>query len=105
VVEVEVVREPMHQDDRRALPRVVPDVDPMLVPLYESLLVVHHSLGKDCQRTSGRSGRLRREGTLSCEVPSATSFGVSRRRFRLYASSSPRALWKSFTIRWPSSPG
>jgi hypothetical protein len=52
VVEVQVVREPMHQNDRRFLSRVFSDVDPMLVPLYENLLVDHHSLRKGWQLVS-----------------------------------------------------
>jgi hypothetical protein len=47
IVEVQVVREPMHQDDRRFRTRVFSDVDPVSVPLHESLLVGHHSLGKE----------------------------------------------------------
>jgi hypothetical protein len=42
VVEVYVVREAMHQNDRRFLSRVFSDVDPVLIPLYESLWVDHH---------------------------------------------------------------
>jgi hypothetical protein len=41
----------MHQNDRRFCSRVIPDVDPMVVPLYKSLLVDHHSLWKECRPT------------------------------------------------------
>jgi hypothetical protein len=44
VVEVQVVREAMHQNDRRFLPRMLSDVDPMLIPRHESLLVDHQVL-------------------------------------------------------------
>jgi hypothetical protein len=37
----------MHQNDRRFLSRVFPDVDPMLIPQYESFSVVHHFLRKE----------------------------------------------------------
>jgi hypothetical protein len=47
VVEVEVVWEAMHQNDRRFLSRMISNVDPMLIPLYESLLVDHFSLRKE----------------------------------------------------------
>jgi hypothetical protein len=46
VVEAQVVRKPMHQNDRRFLSRLFSDVEPILVPLYESLFVDHHSLRK-----------------------------------------------------------
>jgi hypothetical protein len=48
VVEVYVVREPVHQNDRRFRPRMVADVDLVSVPLHKSLLVDHHSLWKQC---------------------------------------------------------
>src|SRR6516164_11671923 len=44
VVEVEVVREPVHENDRRSRSRVVPDVDPVLVPAHNGLLIGHHFL-------------------------------------------------------------
>jgi hypothetical protein len=50
VVEVDVVWEPMHQNDRRFRAWVVSDVNPVLVPRHKSLLVAHHSLGRECQR-------------------------------------------------------
>src|SRR5262245_2394071 len=34
----------MHENDRRSRPWVVPDVDPVLVPPHNALLVGHHSL-------------------------------------------------------------
>src|SRR6516165_8786900 len=37
----------MHQNDRRFLSRMISNVDPMLIPLYESLLVDHFSLRKE----------------------------------------------------------
>ena len=43
IVEVKVVREPVHQNDRRFLSRVFPDVDAMAIPLYESLAVDHRA--------------------------------------------------------------
>jgi hypothetical protein len=51
VLEVQVVREPMHQNDRRFRPQVVPDVDPVLVPLHKSLFVGHYFLGIECRLT------------------------------------------------------
>jgi hypothetical protein len=39
VVEMEVVWEPMHQNDRRLLSRVFSDEDPVLILLYETHLV------------------------------------------------------------------
>src|SRR5262249_4644953 len=51
VVEVYVVREAVHENDRRFRPRVISDVDPVLVPLNKSLLVGHHSLGTECHIT------------------------------------------------------
>ena len=51
VVEVYVVREPVHENDRRFRPRVVSDVDPMVIPLNKSLLVGHHYLGTECYAT------------------------------------------------------
>src|SRR5512135_2415079 len=51
IVEVYVVREPMHQNDRWFRARVVSDIDPVLVPLHKSLLVDHHSLRKGCHPT------------------------------------------------------
>jgi hypothetical protein len=46
VVEVHVVREPMHHNDRWFRPRMVADVDPVSVPLHKRLFVGHHSLRK-----------------------------------------------------------
>src|SRR5215470_6698862 len=37
----------MHQNDRRFLSRMISNVDPMLIPLYESLLVDHFCLRKE----------------------------------------------------------
>src|SRR5262245_28232992 len=51
VVEVQVVREPVHEKDRRSRPRVVPDVDPVLVTPHNGLLVGHHSLRTKCHLT------------------------------------------------------
>src|SRR6516165_11980932 len=34
----------MHENDRRSHPRVVPDVDPVLVPPHNGFLVGHRSL-------------------------------------------------------------
>jgi len=45
----------VHENDRRFRPRVVSDVDPVLVPLNKSLLVGHHSLGF-VMGTPGRPG-------------------------------------------------
>ena len=55
IVEVQVVREPVHHNDRRFRPRVVSNVDPVLVPLHKSLLVDHRSLWKESHRTVGRA--------------------------------------------------
>jgi hypothetical protein len=44
VVEVHVVREPVHQNDRRFRPRMLADVDPVSISLHKRLLVDHHSL-------------------------------------------------------------
>src|SRR5262245_4484154 len=52
IVEVQVVREPVHHNDRRFRPRVVSNVDPVMVPLHKSLLVDHRSLGKESHRTT-----------------------------------------------------
>jgi hypothetical protein len=41
VVEVKVVREPMHQNDRRFLARVFPNIDPVLIPPNERFLADH----------------------------------------------------------------
>src|SRR6476661_4010147 len=51
VVEVYVVREAVHENDRRLRSRVVSDVDPVLVALNKSLLVGHHALGTECHLT------------------------------------------------------
>ncbi len=51
-----VVWEAMHQNDGRFLSRVFSDVDPVLIPLYESLLVDHHSLGKGWRLDSMAAG-------------------------------------------------
>src|SRR5262249_18364897 len=64
VVEVQVVRESVHQNDRWFRPRLVPDVDPVSVPLHKSLLVDHHSLGKDCRRTPYQRKGMRRQRTV-----------------------------------------
>jgi hypothetical protein len=53
VVEACVVWEAMHQNDRRFLSRVFSNVDPVLVPLYESLLVDNHSDRSNSQRSGG----------------------------------------------------
>ena len=58
VVEVYVVWEAMHQNDCWFLSRVFSDVDPVLIPLYESLLVDHHSLRKGWHLTPGISRAL-----------------------------------------------
>src|SRR5437667_399082 len=42
----------MHQNDRRFRSRMVADVDPVLVPLHNRLLVDHHSLRTEWHRTS-----------------------------------------------------
>ena len=44
VVQVYIVRESVHENDRRFRPRVISDVDPVLAPPNESFLVGHHSL-------------------------------------------------------------
>jgi hypothetical protein len=46
VVEVQVVREPMHQDDRRFFSRVVSNVDAVRMPLDESVVVDHDVIRK-----------------------------------------------------------
>src|SRR6516225_7836146 len=51
VVEVYVVREPVHENDRRFRSRVVSDVDPVVVPLNQSLLVGHLYPGTECHIT------------------------------------------------------
>jgi hypothetical protein len=43
VVEMQIVREPVHQDDRRLFAWVFADADSMLIPPYETLSVAHHS--------------------------------------------------------------
>ena len=40
----------LHLYDRRFCPRVVSNVDPVLVPRHKSLLVDHRSLRKETQR-------------------------------------------------------
>ena len=55
IVEVQVVRESMHHNDRRFRPRVVSNVDSVLLPLHESLFVDHRSLWKESHRTVGRA--------------------------------------------------
>src|SRR5215475_11194907 len=47
VVQMYVVRESVHENDRRFRPRVISDVDPVLVPLNKRFLVGHHSLGTE----------------------------------------------------------
>ena len=42
----------MHENDRRFRSRVFSDVDPVLIPLHNSLLVDHHSLRKGCRLTT-----------------------------------------------------
>src|SRR5262245_44388076 len=51
VVKVVVVREAMHENDRRIFPQLLSDVDPVLVPLHKRLFVGHHSLGDGNRRT------------------------------------------------------
>src|SRR5262245_16891484 len=68
-----VVREAVHENDRRFRPRVISDVDPVLVPLNKSLLVGHHSLGTECHITdrvcaAGCSRLGRRELFLTAAV-------------------------------------
>src|SRR5262249_19162885 len=71
VVEAYVVREPVHQNDRRIRPRVVTDVDPVLVPPHESLLVSHRCLGKDGhQRKRREKGQRRFHSTRNLTYPS-----------------------------------
>src|SRR6516225_2140587 len=41
----------MHENDRRFHPRVVPDVDPVLVPPHNALVVGHYSLRTGCHLT------------------------------------------------------
>src|SRR5262245_32211887 len=48
VVEVQVVREPMHQDYRRFCSWIISDVDPVLVTPHKTLLVGHNSLPWEC---------------------------------------------------------
>src|SRR5262245_15792383 len=52
VVEVDAVREPVHENDRRFRPRVVPDVDPVLVPPHKRLLVGQRSFGMEVHLTT-----------------------------------------------------
>src|SRR5215475_12957487 len=59
VVQVYVVREPMHENDRRFRAGVVSDVDPVLVPLNKSLLVGHQSLRKESHITIALELRVR----------------------------------------------
>ena len=66
-MEVYVVREPVHENDRRFRPGVVSDVDPVLIPLNKSLLVGHHSLwgvSHNRSRLSCGVRPLRAEGVI-----------------------------------------
>src|SRR5215471_21799981 len=58
VVEVQVVRQAMHQDDRRFLSRIFSDEDPVFIPLYEGLLVSHHFLRNGRHPSAGTSRTL-----------------------------------------------
>src|SRR5215472_14633587 len=58
VVKVQVVRQAMHQDDRRFLSRIFSNEDPMFIPLYESLLVSHHFLRNGRHLSPGTSRTL-----------------------------------------------
>src|SRR5262249_35568740 len=65
--QVYVVREPMHENDRRFRAGVVSDVDPVLVSLNKSLLVGHQSLRKESHITIALELRvrpLRAEGVI-----------------------------------------
>src|SRR6516162_2214413 len=59
VVEVQVVREAVHENDRRSRPGVVPDVDPVLVPPHNGVLVGHGSLPTECHLTPEVPGERR----------------------------------------------
>src|SRR5262245_23113176 len=47
---MDVVREPVHQNDGRIRTRVVLDVDPVLVPPHERFVVAHYSPLASCTR-------------------------------------------------------
>jgi hypothetical protein len=47
----------VHENDRRFRPRVISDVDPVLVPLNKSFLVSHHSLGTE-RRAADKPGEF-----------------------------------------------
>jgi len=54
----QIVRQAMHQDNRRFFSRIFSDEYPMFIPLYESLLVSHHFLRNGCHLSSGTSRTL-----------------------------------------------
>ena len=61
-----VIREPVHENDRRFRPRAVSKIDPVLVPLNKSLLVGHHYLGRVTEQIAlERRVRLLRPNLLA----------------------------------------